>query len=430
LRVTEEDDVRTIASHLLFLAALGCGADDGPFMGRPDSQQGAGDAPGLADGGGETDGTPGEVDAGDEPVDAAPGGPDAARLTVEAMLATACTGSSCSAAKVAAYWRNEWDTYAVKRTIRFHDLSATEHRLEVTDGAGNPATLEFIAGLPVSLTIVNPGDSSSTGKHNITAPALFRAVAWRRAKSLFADYRAAHFDAVHVRRRSGTDLSVVLEFVPMNPGMFDVYCQTSVPNGNQYEAIVAGTTTPDLTSTAGHAGKGAKTTATITTSFAGQIAQPVAALSSDPRRAGTHAVWGTAVRNDTYRVDPIQFFEFTDEEYAFIPANLALADEIGTVLRIENPTANVRAHAFAARSFYDSAVLWKAQDDDVEVETSTLTSVQALVGGWTELFVVPTMPGSFGSYCEVAVQISPEGNPNLSTGHAGRGMVGSIAVSP
>ena len=50
---------------------------------------------------------------------------------------------------------------------------------DVTDEAGNPATLDFQAGIPVSLTIVNPGDATSGGKHNVTAPELFRAVAWR-----------------------------------------------------------------------------------------------------------------------------------------------------------------------------------------------------------------------------------------------------------
>jgi hypothetical protein len=300
----------------------------------------------------------------------------------------------------------------------------------VTDEAGKPATLSFQAGVPVSLTLLNPGDSISGGRHNITAPELFRAAAWRRVKSLAGEYKASHFDAVHVRRRSGSDLSAVLEFVPMNPGTFDVYCQTGVPGGNQYEAIVAGAVEPDLASTAGHAGKGAKTTATISTSIAGTISQPVAGLASDPRRFASDPVWGSGVRDERYRTDPIEFFEFSDDEYAFIPSNLTVDDEVGHVLRIENPTANLRAHAFAARSFYGISVLREAQDEDVAVETSTLTAVQVLVGGWIELFVVPTTTGSYASFCEIGVQPAMDGSPNLATGHAGRGMVGSITVAP
>jgi hypothetical protein len=408
---------------MVIFLVFGCGADDKP----PGTPGGDPDAADPADAASDLD-AEAAVDAA-EIIDAE-SGPDAVPLTVEAMLASACTGSSCTPSKIVSYWRNAWDDYAVKRTVRFHDLSATEHALDVTDEAGNPATLEFQAGVPVTITIVNPGDSTSTGKHNLTGPRFFRAVAWRRATSVLAEYRASHFDAVHVRRRAGADLTVVLQFVPMNPGSFDLYCQTGVPSGNQYEAIVAGSVTPNLTDPAGHAGKGARATATITTSFAQTISQPVAALASDPRRAASHAVWATGARDETYRADPVLFFEFTDEEYAFIPANLALTRDVGHVIRIENPAANLRAHAFASRPFYDSSVLMKAQDDDVEIETSTLTGAQALVNGWTELFILPTMAAAFTAYCEVGVQSMMDGTPNLATGHAGRGMVGSITVSP
>ncbi len=361
--------------------------------------------------------------------DAAPA-VDGGTLSVAAMLTSACTAGVCTPAKVVAYWRNEWDNYAVRRTIKFNDVSAAEHRLVITDEAGRPATLELEPGIPVTLTIINPGDTGSTGKHDITAPELFRAVAWRRARTLAGEYRAAQFDSFHVRRRSGSELSVTLEFVPMNAGTFDVYCQIGVPNGNAYEAIVAGTVDPDLLATAGHAGKGARTTATIRSGLAGTITQPVAALGADPRRADTNPVWATAVRDETYRASPVRLYEFTDEEYAFLPVNLALRANIGSVIRVSNPIDNLRAHVYSAATFLAESVIRKAQDDDVEVDSSTLTSVQLAVGAWMDLFVVPSRGATYGSYCDIGVQLNPDGTPKLNTGHALRGMVGTLTVAP
>jgi len=365
--------------------------------------------------------------------DAAPtDGPsvDATVLTTTAMVAAACTGGTCTPSKIIGYWRNEWDRYAVKRTVRFQDVSANEHHLVVTDELGMPATLDFMPGIPVTLTVLNPGDSSSTGKHNLTGPELFRAVAWRRVRTADGEFRATHFDAVHVRRRSGADLSAVLEFVPINPGSFDLYCQIGVPNGNAYEAIVAGAVDPDLASTAGHAGKGAKLGAVVRAGLGVSIAQPVAALGADPRRPETHAVWANGARNEIYRSNPVRLYEFTDEEYAFLPANLTMTANVGYVVRVANPAENLRAHVFSASGFLTDSVIRKAQDADIEVESSTLTSIQLLVNSWMELFVVPTRGAMYGSYCDVGVQLNPDGTPKLTTGHAARGMVGSLMVSP
>lgn len=394
------------------------------------------DAPGAgADAGDDVDGAV-IVDAGPDGAATDGGGPDGggptpdARppLTVEAMLAAACSGTTCTPSKVVSYWRGEWDTYAVRRTITFVDVSATEHQMVVTDDAGAPATLDFTAGVPVSLTVVNPGDTRSTGKHDVTAPRLFRAVAWRRVKSLTSEVRAQTFDSIHVRRRSGADLSAVLEFVPMNPGTFDLYCATGVPHGAEYEAIVAGTATADLADPLGHAGKGAKLTVTIATASPVSISYTPAALASDPRRLATDAVWAAGARDETYRELPVRLYEFTDEEYAFLPANLTLRAGVGAVVRLENPLEDVRAHAFAAGTLYASSVLRELQDRDIEIETSTLTAVQLLVGGFAELFFVPTTPGTYADYCDIGVSTNPDGSPKLTSGHAGRGMVGAIRV--
>jgi len=236
---------------------------------------------------------------------------------------------------------------------------------------------------------------------------------------------------VHVRRRAGSDLSAVLEFVPINAGSFDVYCQIGVPNGNQYDAIAAGTVEPDLVNTSGHAGKGAKATATITAATTAlSVTYAASALGADPRRVPTNGIWANGVRNDTYRADPIDMFEFSDEEYAFIPSNPSLSIGVGYVLRLSNSPENLRAHVFSSSDFFEDSVVREVQDDDVEVESSTLKSFQVLVGDHMEVFAVPTLAGTYVWYCDVAVQLNPDGSPRLNTGHAARGMVGSLTVVP
>jgi hypothetical protein len=122
-------------------------------------------------------------------------------------------------------------------------------------------------------------------------------------------------------------------------------------------------------------------------------------------------------------------FEFTDEEYGLIPGNVAVHVGKGTVLRVTNPST-LRVHAFAAPTFLASAVQRKLQDEDCEVESSTFGSPQIAAGSWVEEFLVPTAANTYGSYCEIGVKLNPDGSPQLNTGHAGRGMVGTITVSP
>lgn len=407
---------------LMLVAAVGCGADDG-FTKPADAP--ADDAPIDA----AIDAMP------DAPPDAPLDGPPLPNLSPQDMVATKCATGVCKASDVVAYWTANWDAFAIKRTVRFKETSATVFSMEVFDGNGVPSTLSFEAGRPVTLTIVNPGDTSSKGKHNFTTPQFYRAVAWRNAANDGVEYRAPNFDAIHVRRLTGTDRSMVLNFVPIVQGTYTGYCNTGVPNGSDYAAIVAGTVVPDLNATAGHAGLGMKTSLEVTGALGVTLDQQVdptrnPLLDADPRRRATDPVWATAVRNETYRASPIQMIEYTIEEFAIAPANINLLNGIGSVLRVVTPISNLFSHRLSSEGLFISSVLREAQDERGEVEASYLNAAQIRPGSFVELFVVPTVDGAFADYCGIAVARNPDGTPNLATGHAKTGMLGTIRVMP
>ncbi len=362
-------------------------------------------------------------------------------LTVERMVATACVRGSCQASLVVRYWKDEWDTHAIRRTVRFVEVSPTEHTIEVTDEAGAPATLELESGRPVTLTVVNPGDGRSSGGHYFTAPVLYRSVAWRKAETGDAEYKAPHFDAFRVLRRDGTDNEVELYFVPMSAGTFSVYCEDGVTNGGAYAGIVSGASTPDLAT--GHAGLGMQATVRVTGDLGawtdGGLAprlEPeiypdrLAALDADPRRSESDPVWADGTRDETYRTPPIEAVEVSDTELAFVPANLNLTLGRGYVLAVQAAAANMRGHYYTAPDFFVRTVLRKAADSHADIHASYLTAVEVAIGRSTELYLVPVEVGRFEPYCQIGVRTHTDGWPVLTTGHAGLGMVGSITVRP
>lgn len=384
------------------------------------------DAPALSDAAADGDATT------DAATDATA---DAPVLSVAGMIGAACPNGACKASAVIAYWKDAWASYAVKRTVRFKETSTTEYALEITDEKGAPASLTFAVGVPVTLTIVNPSVGSSA-MHNLTGPNFYRAVAWQRATTAEAEYRAPHFDAFSVRRSASVDRQVTLYFVPIVQGTSPLYCNTAVPDGARYAELVAGTSTAALTDPAGHAGKGMKTVATIQGTQNLSLDPEIlpsrdATLDADPRRYASDPVWANGARDETYRANPIGLLEYNNTEYGFTPVGVNLHKGIGTVLRFDNTfSTNESAHFFTATSFNASTVLRKAQDTSVEVEASYVTGVEALLGEAVEVFVVPTVVGTFTSHCQLGVKMLADGGPNLATGHAGKGMVGSVTVSP
>ncbi|MBW2653114.1 MAG: hypothetical protein JRC57_08555, partial [Deltaproteobacteria bacterium] len=69
-----------------------------------------------------------------------------------------------------------------------------------------------------------------------------------------------------------------------------------------------------------------------------------------------------------------------------------------------------------ATEFYQTVVIRKAEDSKAEVKVPSFKAVELLIGGSTELFIVPTVPGEYEVVCTI-------------TGHSDKGMHGHITVT-
>jgi uncharacterized cupredoxin-like copper-binding protein len=95
---------------------------------------------------------------------------------------------------------------------------------------------------------------------------------------------------------------------------------------------------------------------------------------------------------------------------------LTLQADTAYVLTIQNPVTNSTKHYYTAADFYQTVVTRKAEDARAEIKVPYFNAIEVLIGGSTELFVVPTVPGAYEVLCTI-----PD--------HADFGMRGTITVT-
>jgi uncharacterized cupredoxin-like copper-binding protein len=352
-------------------------------------------------------------------------GGQTALVSAETMVAAACSSDTCTTSKVVGYWKDLWTDHAVQRTVRFVETDATHFSYAVTDGAGAPSTLEFEAGVPVTLTLVNPGDGTSKGKHYLTAPEFFRTVAWRKAETADAEYKAPYFDAVEVLYAAGSEKLLKLYFVPIVAGSFDAYCEIGVQKGANGK--------PDHST--GHSGLGMKLPIKVTSRFTRSLDTElesawVSALGSDSRRSGSHAVWADGARNDSFKVQggaPIRMVEVSGGALAFEPKTIRLTEGVGYVLGFSNVGSQGK-HYFTAPTLFASSVVRKTEDSHSELKAPYFSAIELLPGKSASMFLVPTKKGEYPAVCEIGVTKKPDGTLDHATGHAGKGMTATVIV--
>ena len=251
----------------------------------------------------------------------------------------------------------------------------------------SPANVTFEAGKPYILRISN---APTNGKHywSPEGTSFYQAVATRKIQTADAEYKAPYFDAVEMLP-GGT---LEMYFVPVLAGTYDVICTIT-----------------------GHKAAGMFGTATITGGQGYQLDLEVSpafdqALVTDSRRSGSHAVWGSKV---TQIVDMFEAGDFSTLGY--LPPDVQLSEDTGYVLTLENDGGHASKHYYTAAEFYQSVVMRKAQDSQAEIKAPYLKAVELLIGGRTELFIVPTQTGVFDVFCTIA-------------GHRAIGMEGTITV--
>ena len=251
----------------------------------------------------------------------------------------------------------------------------------------SPNTFTFEAGKPYVLRISNPASNES--KHYFSPSgfeSFFQAVATRKIQTVEAEYKAPYFDAVELK--IGGTLEIY--FVPVLKGEYDIVCTI-----------------------AGHEAAGMTGSVEILWGDGYQLDLEVspefdAALTTDARRSGSHAVWTTAL-------DVTVGMAEGDGTYSFVPPTLEFTKGLGYRLKLDNPAGNSSKHYYTAPELYRTVVLRKADDDQAEIKAPYLKAVELLIGGSTTLFIVPTEVGSFDVSCTIGL-------------HSELGMVGNLTV--
>ncbi len=266
-----------------------------------------------------------------------------------------------------------WDN-ATTVNMEAIEVSDTEFKF-------SPSTLSFEAGKPYILKMKSRATNGE--KHYFHAPEFYKAIATRKAQTADAEYKAAYFDDIELLIGGTLDLY----FVPVIAGTYDLHCTIT-----------------------GHLEAGMDGSFTITGGDGYELDLEVAAdfnsaLGSDERRSGSHAVWTTAVTQVV-----------TMTEYAFDPSEYTLTAGQGYILTLAAPDTNEAKHYHTASEFYKTVVTRKAQDSQAEIKVQYFKAVELLTGGTsTELYIVPTVAGTYDLVCTVA-------------GHVEEGMTGTITV--
>ena len=349
------------------------------------------------------------------------------------MRRAACVGLRCASQRASAFWFDAWEDHDVVRVVRFRD-DAPGPRFDVTDEQGAPSSLAFVQGTPVTLIVRNEGDAGVSRAYDFTAPLLFHHVAWRDIATSDGTYEAATFDAVLPGYASGQRREVVIAFVPIERGTFDVYSSGGVVNGTAYSAIASGPATPDLAT--GDAGQGMKTTLTITgdsplTLFRGSDVDRDARLDDDPRRAASDPVWDPGnLRTVTIDAVEAQNPDTGGDIFTFQWSSLAFPVNVAHVIELHSVAANRYQHNFTALGLMRGSVNRGVSDSQTEVRAASYDSINIVAGKTIRIYFVPTVIARYEVFCQLGIVFSSNGQPDLQSGHAGAGMHDVVEVVP
>ncbi len=276
----------------------------------------------------------------------------------------------------------DWNS-AATQTVTLREVSPAQYEFD-------PKNLVFEAGTPVVLTILNP--SANVSKHYYTATDFYKSVAWRKAQTPDAEYKAPYFNAFELKTGSSAT-QIELYFIPIETGTYPVIC--TIP---------------------GHYDLGMSGFITVSGNTGNAVDQEVSttwdsALESDPRTSGGHTVWSPAT------TQAISILELPG--YSYSPSSPTLTAGTGYKLELTNVAANTGPHYYTASEFYQTCVTRKADDANAEIKVPYFKAVELRGPGAaatsTTLFVVPTASGVYSVVCTI-------------TGHVALGMAGTITV--
>ncbi len=127
--------------------------------------------------------------------------------------------------------------------------------------------------------------------------------------------------------------------------------------------------------------------------------------------------WVSFVNWDEAEEITVNFVENGSDDFTFEPRNLSMEVNKAYKLKLQNPAGNASKHYYTAGEFYQTCVTRKAEDSKAEIKVPYFKAVELLIGGTTELFILPTVVGNYDVVCTIS-------------GHEDAGMHGTITVSP
>jgi hypothetical protein len=346
--------------------------------------------------------------------------------SAEEMVKYACPDLVCKSKDVVDYWVTHagWTDNATVLNLNLSEFEDGDVlKMSVLDANNNKQTLDFEAGKPVTLTVNVSGGAEES--HTFTASKFFRSVAWRKAKTVDGEYEAPHFDSFFLQKGAGTQ--VVLYFVPMQAGTWEPYCHLGVTNGVAFSDILSDAKLPDLAT--GHSGRGMKSSITVAGDLGVTLDQGVnssrsASLSADPRRLNDDAIWASVTSTS------LKMIEQNTTSFAFEPEVLSF--EVNTAVDlhlISDPTYDFR-HDLTAPELFQSSVTLGTSDSQGSIAADYFDTVRVVNdGAGIHLYIVPTVEGEYTTYCSEYVEEDANGNADLTTGHAGSGMKGTVNVT-
>ncbi|RLD26728.1 MAG: hypothetical protein DRI75_11120 [Bacteroidetes bacterium] len=278
---------------------------------------------------------------------------------------------------------SDWVSFVNWDNAIIVEITAEEHGGGLYDYTHE--NIEFIAGQPYILKLkMEPGNQE---KHYFHAPEFFKAIATRKVQTTNAEYKAPYFDDIELVINGEAELF----FVPVLAGTYDLICTIPGHEDGGMEMTI------EIL-----CGDGLSLDLEVDPNFS-------TVLGSDPRRSGSNPVWDSKITVE------ISMVEIDDHHFVFEPATVNLTVDQGYVLKLINPSSNSSKHYYTAVEFFQTLVTRKAEDSRAEIKVPYFNAVEILIGGYTELFVVPTEAGTYNVVCTVS-------------GHVDAGMFGTIVV--
>jgi uncharacterized cupredoxin-like copper-binding protein len=249
-------------------------------------------------------------------------------------------------------------------------------RVEMSEFAFTPNELTFEAGKPYILEVVTVG----AVKHEFTAHEFFPSVAWRKAESAESEVKAPYFTEVEVFAGKQVDLY----FVPVTPGTYELVCEIE-----------------------GHLEAGMHGTITVTGAAPTSPAPEYAAIADGP--------WVTNGADLVAEAnwDEMEVINVDLAEFSFTPNEIHLRAGRPYELIFSN-VGDVK-HEATAPEFFQTVAFRKAEDASGEFKAPAPLEVETFAGKQTELYLIPTQPGTYELVCEIE-------------GHLEAGMHGTIIV--